>query len=106
MSKYDDIARRYEKINQCDISAHVMQFGIDRTILDLEEWDKKHPALTYLQDFTKKFPDVPLGSTGTPQFCPGAVYQSATFPDSGCFKNGGEGCDAMSCWMRAIPMEG
>ena len=43
--------------------------GIKKLISDVDQWSKKHPQKTRLQDFLEKYPNAPVDGNGTPQAC-------------------------------------
>lgn len=43
--------------------------GIKKLINDVDQWSKEHPLRTRLQDFREKYPNVSMGTDGTPAIC-------------------------------------
>ena len=43
--------------------------GIKKLISDVDQWSKKHPQKTRLQDFREKYPNVSMETDGTPAIC-------------------------------------
>ena len=73
-------------------------------IVDIvDQWSKKHPQKTMLQDFLEKFPNAPLQSDGTPSLCP---YKCGYTQEDYCKKFNPHPAykTCLECWNR--PLEG
>lgn len=61
----------------------------------VQRWSNEHPLKTYLTELLDKYPNVPLGDDGTPNFCP---YSLGLMSIDDCRKD----YNCVKCWNQPI----
>lgn len=66
----------------------------------IQKWSDEHPPKTYLSEFLKHYPNVPLYDAGIPKgICP---YHLGLMSKDNCRK---DHC-CLGCWNQSMPAEG
>lgn len=75
------------------------RFYPKKAIEAIQKWSAEHPQRTYLTEFLRSYPNVPLGSDGTPVICPHCL---GLHDIEGCKKNR----TCIECWNQPVPEDG